>query len=244
MLKKTVWGQSGLDGENNSEGDEEEDEEEEGQDDLDWFVVLVSFTPPKLTPSTGSSFELEKRTNPKNRTFIYGSWAPLDVLNRMNASGEENIHTAATKACDASLSYTHTDYPIDAITNPIMPTMYGIICILGPIKGQKMTKFIVTLWESMSRGQHPRTITGYMLANRYHLEFTINLPLFFQLDPNEVRIDVHEYSMTSGVDMSVTPLTENLNFSAINTRKARTPTTRKRLVAPSVRRPPAKRKNL
>lgn len=222
----------------------DDDDDDESDDDLSWYIVLVSFVPPKPTTTTVPGvFDIETKNNPKNRTVIYGSWAPIDVLDRMNNSGEENIHTAATKACEASLSYCHSDLPVEAITHPSIPTTYGIICILGPVKGRRATKYLVSMWDGMSRGQHPRTITGYMLANHFGLGFSINLPLFFQLDPNEVRIDVHRYSMDSGIDLSVTPLKEKLSLTAISTRRARAPP-KKRPVPGGSKAPPAKRKNL
>jgi hypothetical protein len=178
-----------------------------GDEELNWFAVLVSFVQKKSIFNLQAE-DKDKKNKKNNRTFVFGSWAPLAVLNRMNASGEDNIHTAATKAVNAVPSYISSfkGQRYQSYLGEDRNKKFDIICIIGPIRDKKLTEQVIHEWERTSRGQHPRTITGYHLALKYELEFSINLPLFYQLNPNDVEFVVKSHSMKDGISMTVKPL--------------------------------------
>lgn len=174
-----------------------------------YYAVLVSFLPKiELDPRKQIDLgilNINKEESLQNRTFIYGSWAPLVVLRRMNDSKDPRILMAAAKACGMPVTASESmDESLGQM--PVSNDIYGIMCIIGPIQGEQATEELVKTWEKLSRGSQPRTITGYNLAMFYGLNFTINFTLFFQLNPAEVRIEVDTFSMEKGTCLSVFPL--------------------------------------
>lgn len=205
------------------------------RDTLRWFAVLVSFLP-KFDQTTDTQIDLDildvnKKKTIQNRTFIYGSWVPLVILKRMNDSRDPNILTAVTKACDIPLSMSEI---IGMMSTPQNNTgdIYSIMCIIGPIEGIQATQDLVQHWEKLSRGPQPRTVMGYQLARIYGLNFSVNFPLFFQLDPHEVRVDLDEYSMEKGSHLSITPLVKHVTCVTTQTKPK------------TVKKPPLSRKRL
>lgn len=135
----------------------------------------------------------------------------MTVLRRMNESRDTNILTAATRACDATISATE-DLEAESLKfEQSSSDIYGIQCVMGPIKGEAYIRELVRMWEKLSRGPQPRTITGYNLAMVNNLNFTVNFPLFFQLNPDEVSIELSNFSMENGSDINIIPLVENVS---------------------------------
>lgn len=182
---------------------------------LKYYVVLVGFLPKKTTstdPSELGRINASKTKSIQNRTFIFGSWAPLIILKRMNDSKDTRILDASMKACDTPIP------PSENVNDPsllvIKPTdIYGIMCVMGPVTGEDTADDLIQKWDKLSRGPQPRTIIGYNLALRSGLEFTINFPLFFQLHPNDVRVDILSHSMEHGTRLRIVVLSNNMTYT-------------------------------
>lgn len=188
------------------------------RDTLRYFAVLVSFLPKfDLNPDAQIDLgilDINKKKTIQNRTFIYGSWAPLVILKRMNDSRDPNILAAAIRACETPISVTE-NIEVLSTTQGSPSDIYGIMCIIGPIKGLQVTKDLVQRWEKLSRGPQPRTVMGYQLARAHGYEFSVNFPLFFQLNPHEVRVELDDYSMENGSHLSITPLVKDVTCVSI-----------------------------
>jgi hypothetical protein len=159
-------------------------------DSLPWYGVLITSVQPKGAPLI-QSLRKNASTKPfKSKTLIVATWAPLPLINEMNALKEENIQLSASKAFE--LVVKHTAY-IDDIAYHIkryetQPRYFDIVCIFGPIEGQEKAAKLITSWEKRSRGPQPRTITAYRIAQQGGYTLAVNLYKFLQIDPTEAII--------------------------------------------------------
>lgn len=182
------------------------------EENLEWFGLLVSSVQNHsfFVPSTRKNASTKP---PKNKTLILASWAPIPLINEMNTLKNDNITISAAKAMDNVAKHTNfffDDMSFHTRRYMAQPRTFDIICMIGPIVGKELTEKIITQWEQNSRGPQPRTIAAYALAKEYNLNFTVNMPLFLQIDPKEAGIDVTKNDWEEGMTLKITPLLRRL----------------------------------